>query len=121
MGKEKDKKVGYKNPPTSSRFRKGQSGNPNGRPKKSIDLKELLEGELQEKVFIKEGGKKVKVTRAQAMMKRLVNSALQGDARAIMLIAKMFPSSTHPQSDDGPQYTMVEIQKILGISNMEDA
>jgi len=31
----KDKKVGYKKPPKKTQFKKGKSGNPKGRPKKS--------------------------------------------------------------------------------------
>jgi hypothetical protein len=31
--KSKTKRVGYRNPPKHSRFQKGKSGNPTGRPK----------------------------------------------------------------------------------------
>ena len=34
MAKKKDYEVGYGRPPKKSQFRKGQSGNPSGRPKK---------------------------------------------------------------------------------------
>ena len=49
-------KVGYKNPPKSTQFKKGQSGNPAGRKKKPVP-KSLLEAmllELSDTITIKE-------------------------------------------------------------------
>lgn len=36
MGKKDDDRVGYKRPPKKNQFKKGQSGNPKGRPKRKI-------------------------------------------------------------------------------------
>ena len=49
--KDKDVEVGYGQPPASGQFKKGQSGNSKGRPKKSdpaiVDLDAILLGEVQ--------------------------------------------------------------------------
>jgi hypothetical protein len=34
--------VGYKRPPSKTRFKPGQSGNPRGRPKRQVDMSSAL-------------------------------------------------------------------------------
>ncbi len=51
-----DYDVGYGKPPQHTRFRKGQSGNPTGRPKGARNLKTELLEELQEQILVREGG-----------------------------------------------------------------
>lgn len=41
--------IGYGKPPVSSRFKKGESGNPNGRPPKSLNRRKIAETVLNEK------------------------------------------------------------------------
>ena len=41
-------KVGYGNPPQHTRFKKGQSGNPRGRPKGTLNLATVLARTLRE-------------------------------------------------------------------------
>ena len=45
----KDGTVGYGKPPVDTQFKKGQSGNPKGRPPKSISRRALIERVLGEK------------------------------------------------------------------------
>lgn len=60
--------------PNSKPFQKGQSGNPNGRPKKLPEIDKLLAEVLGED---KEG-----VTAAEAILKALRAKASKGDIRA---------------------------------------
>ena len=79
--------VGYGKPPVHTRFRKGRSGNPAGRPRGSRDLAALLAAELDKPVAVREGGGAVrKVRKRQALAAGLVNKALQGDLRAARLL-----------------------------------
>jgi hypothetical protein len=78
--------IGYRRPPESGQFKKGTSGNPRGRPKGSANFLTILEQELSQTVVVNENGKKKKITRLQAMVKRIVAGALQGDLKALMTL-----------------------------------
>lgn len=78
--------VGYGKPPEYSRFRKGQSGNPKGRPKGSKNLSTLLDDALNEPVVVSENGKRRRITKREAVLKQLVNKAASGNPRAIQLL-----------------------------------
>jgi hypothetical protein len=78
--------IGYRRPPESGRFKKGKSGNPKGRPKGSTNFLTILEQELCQSIVVNENGKKKTITRMQAMVKRIVAGALQGDLKALMTL-----------------------------------
>lgn len=81
--------IGYKRPPKSGQFQKGQSGNPKGRPKGSSNFLTLLEEELNQSVVVNENGKKKTITRMQAIAKRMVADALQGDRKAQLALIEI--------------------------------
>jgi hypothetical protein len=70
-------------PPRHTQFKKGQSGNPAGRPKKVASFKSDLAAELQEKLSIAENGKERKITKQRAFCKTLVAAAIKKDIRAV--------------------------------------
>src|SRR5712671_5443607 len=78
-----DDQVGYGKPPRHSRFRKGQSGNPRGRPKGSESAARLARRILNEKIVIRENGTRRTITRREAMLKQLANKGILGDLRSI--------------------------------------
>ena len=81
-----DGQVGYGRPPKTTRFKKGQSGNPKGRPKGSLNVATVLIKTLSEKVVINENGQRKTVTKFEAALKQLVNKALGSDIRALRLL-----------------------------------
>ena len=87
-----DYDVGYKRPPQRSRFQKGKSGNPKGRPKADIQtMGDRLIAELNAKIEVNEGGKRHKMTKGDVAVKRLVNNALNGDPKAWQILIKIVP------------------------------
>ena len=75
--------VGYKRPPTATRFKPGESGNPSGRPKKRKTLRDELIEELSSTIKVSEGARQIEITKGQAILKALVSSAIDGNLRAI--------------------------------------
>jgi len=84
-----DYDVGYKKPPVHSRFPKGKSGNPRGRPKGSTNYLTLLRRVLGQKVTVTEDGKRRKITKLEAAMTQLLNKAALGDTRATQAMLKV--------------------------------
>jgi hypothetical protein len=74
--------IGYGKPPAQTRFKKGQSGNPTGRPKGTPNFATALERALGEQVIVNEGGQRRTVTKLVATVTQLVNKAVMGDLRA---------------------------------------
>ena len=75
--------VGFGKPPEAGQFKKGQSGNPKGRPKGTPDFKTIIRKMLSTQVTITEGGKKKRVSTLTATLMRLNEKSLKGDMRAI--------------------------------------
>ena len=78
--------VGYKKPPRSSRFQKGVSGNPKGRPKDSKNLSSIMEKLLDQPVAIVIDGVKKEVSGREAIATRIFQKALSGDAKSIEIL-----------------------------------
>ena len=83
-----DYEVGYGRPPKDTQFKRGQSGNPAGRPKGTRNFKTDLVEELQEPVRITEGGKTEEVSKQRALVKRTFEKGMNGDMRAVAMIAQ---------------------------------
>ena len=77
-----DDRAGYKRPPTATRFRPGESGNPSGRPKRCPSFRETLLARLAAPA----GGARHGNTKMQALVATLVDAAISGDARAQALV-----------------------------------
>jgi hypothetical protein len=83
---ERDYEVGYGKPPRHSRFRRGQSGNPRGRPAGSKNLATLVSEALNEWVIVVENGGRRKISKREAIIKQLVNRSAKADWRAIKIL-----------------------------------
>lgn len=92
-------------PPEHTKFSKGQSGNPNGRPKKlpSIDL-------LMAEVM---GEEKDGITAAQAILNMLRGKAAKGDIKAAQLLLERAYGKSKQNIDITTQGEKVTIPTII--------
>ena len=93
--------VGYRRPPQHTRFQRGSSGNPKGRPRASKNLVAVFETALNERVPVNDNGKRKKITMFQAITKQLVRKAVGGDQRALRLFFDMW-FRLHPDGKQEP-------------------
>ena len=101
-----DSDVGYCRPPKATRFVKGKSGNPNGRPPSClrmgspVNFVDILIRELDAPITMMEGGKPKKISKQRALIKNLVNRAMNGSARAIARLFKLVREHRLNLNDD---------------------
>jgi hypothetical protein len=98
MSDGNDYEVGYGKPPRKTQFRKGQSGNPSGRPKGAKtkvtqdDIENLILSEAYRTMEVTENGRPQRLNMVQAALRSLAVNAARGDFKA----QKMF--LTHVQT-----------------------
>lgn len=86
MTNDSNYKVGFCKPPVHTRFKPGQSGNPKGRPKGSMDTLRLIDKIVSKKVTATIDGRPLKISKRQAMLLRMANEATQGNLNTFKTI-----------------------------------
>lgn len=116
-----DYEVGYCKTPMSTRFVKGESGNPSGRPKGKRNVATILQAALYETVTITENGVRKKIPKFEAAIKQLVNKSAGGDNASLKLLIQLFPVLDTLNEDTGiklldseaDKQVMMNLQKRL--------
>jgi hypothetical protein len=102
-------RVGYGRPPVSTRFQPGRSGNLNGRPKGTRNLRTELADELAETIEVKGSPA---VTKLRAVVATLVRKAIEGDARAISTLVATC-ATLLPDDHGGEESLTAEDEELL--------
>jgi hypothetical protein len=98
-----DYEVGYGKPPRDTRFKKGQSGNPKGRPSGKKNLSTVLDDALAEPVVAVVGnGRSKMITKLEAAITQLVNQAASGNLKATQQLLALRLRDTEARADTGP-------------------
>lgn len=83
MEKSPKNEVGYCRPPKAHRFKKGQSGNPNGRPKGARSFRTIAAEVLGQNITVKENGEEITITRGEGVVRAVTIAAMKGDLKAV--------------------------------------
>jgi hypothetical protein len=88
QGPSDQQEFGYGKPPKRAQFRKGQSGNPAGRPKAPIgvSIKDILDGDQM-------GKNGEVISRRETIVIRMLNDALAGNQKAFGRFLKLLSLS----------------------------
>lgn len=133
--------VGYAKPPVETRFKKGMSGNPRGRPKGAKNklpalheerLKEIVLQEAYREITVQDAGRSVTIPMAQAVIRAMAVNAAKGQHRAQRLFSELLAATEtsrkrlHDAYFEGALTYKIEWDKELerrkqaGITNLPD-
>ena len=99
-------------PPVSSRFQKGQSGNPRGRPRKQPVLRHsAFDVVIDRTLTILQGGKPREVTVDEALQHRTYQDAIAGNRAARREVLKMIAKRESALAAKAPAANAVEVLK----------
>ena len=97
-----DKYVGYGHPPEHGKFKKGQSGNPRGRPKKKLeDPLDIFGRVLKESAVVTVNGEKHIMSQQEILIRQLHKKASEGDLQSMKLLIKFMVHAYNMQ--DAPK------------------
>jgi hypothetical protein len=92
--------VGFKKTPRHTRFPKGQSGNPKGRPKGRKNYRTRFLEIINEKVTVNENGRRRKLPKFDVAVRQAINKAVSGDERGMKMLLELYRQFVRDSDDD---------------------
>jgi hypothetical protein len=114
-----DKQVGYGRPPSRTRFRKGMSGNPGGRPRgmtagraKALALKEAYRP-----ISVREGDKLLAMPAIQVVLRNLVAGAAKGNGPSQRALIELVQTKDKAKAEERPMSDLEVARRIAFLLN----
>lgn len=103
MAEDREYEIGYGKPPKATQFKVGQSGNPKGRPKGSMNAATLMQQIMAEPVSVVEkGGREKTMPMLEVLLRRMVNKAATGDLKAIPMVLTLVEQGSSDPGAEAP-------------------
>ena len=127
----RDYEIGYKKPPVTTRFKKGNRANPRGRPRGSKNLATLLERALDAAADADAGAKPGRLTKRELVVARLVERSAGADFAATKLLFELLrrtdsaavaqPSESADFTQDDEEVLERLKERLVGFARAEAA
>jgi Family of unknown function (DUF5681) len=109
----RDYVVGYGKPPLHTRFQKGRSGNPKGRPRGKKNMSTLLSAALDAAIIVVENGRRKKISKREAIITQLVNKSASADLKATQIVLAMLQDVEARADDSSDSATFTEADQEI--------
>lgn len=119
--------VGYGRPPVHSRFRKGQSGNPSGKPRNVTEMeraKTLVRKECYRLITVREGDRVKRMPTLQAILRSHLTLAAKGNITAQRLALRTIQEIEAavfgpPKASNAPSVESLTDEQLMAICRSE--
>lgn len=100
--------VGYGKPPIATRFKRGRSGNPKGRPKAAMGLSTIVRDTLSQKVAVRTPSGEKRISRIEAALHKTVELAMKGNPRALAQLIKLYADAVPEAKSSAGEQVLTE-------------
>jgi uncharacterized protein DUF5681 len=114
-----DGEVGYGRPPKHSRFKPGQSGNPQGRRPQFGNFEADLLEELSSEVAVREEGVEHKISKQRAIVNAIVAAAIAGNMRASVALLGIFARASAARAAPHSEFSQDDDMLVKGFENRQ--
>ncbi|MGA8697400.1 MAG: DUF5681 domain-containing protein [Xanthobacteraceae bacterium] len=94
--------VGYGKPPVRTRFKRGQSGNFQGRPTGTRNARSMARAALEQRIVVSSTGVRKRMSVREIAFQRLAEKAMAGDLKALNFLLGLEDALQSPEGDATP-------------------